>query len=165
MEPPGYWGPNSDLIHGQGSNPRADSTSCIGQKVMLWERDAEPRKWKFEVSFSPVSLLFFFSPGSLRLFLLIKVLWAVLFLSLYNFCVCFVSIPLSSVIPPLSSTPSLLVLSLCSSFTPTCGFSMELWPPSSVPLWSLHDPPLIRLLPLVSLLRFFFSLSFLISLL
>lgn len=92
---------------------KQSNTSCIGQKVMLWERDAEPRKRKFEVSSSPVSLLFFFSPGSLGLFLLMEVLWAVLFLSLYNFCACFVSIPLSSVIPPLSSSPSLLVLSLC----------------------------------------------------
>ena len=163
LEPPGYRAPNSDLLQGQGINKRPGWTSCIGQKVMVCERAAVPRKRKFGVSFSPMALVFFFfsrvpqtfrPQGSLT--------GSSVSFCLYPFCPCFASIPLSSVSPPLLPSPlistrylSFLTFSVfCSSFTATYGFNTELSTPAPVPLWYSHD------LPSIPLLSPFFSFSF-----
>lgn len=132
LEPLGYRGPKSDIMHGQGSNPRAGWTFSIGQKVMTYitslESDVVPRKRKFGVSFSPVSFLFFFSSGSLRVFLLTEVLWAVLFLSVFT-------ISILALFPFLchSSPFTLSIFTCCLSFL-TCSVFL------SVPLSLPHVP-------------------------
>lgn len=147
LESLGYRGPNSDLMHGQGINPRAGWTSCLCHKVMLCKRDAMPRKRKFG---SPVHLCpfcsFSFLSHSNRSFP-----WK----SYRQFCsfVFTISIlPFYPLLFLLDISPSLLLLSL---YLLLLHSHTELWPPSSVPLWSLRDPPFIPLLSLF--LCFIFS--------
>lgn len=117
LEPPGYKGPNPDLMHGQGNNPRAGWTSCASHKMVLCERDAVPRKiWDLVFL---MFLLFFFFPGSLKLSLLMESLRVVLFISvltisiliLFPFLLPLPFFPLYALLPLLPAiSPTILVL-------------------------------------------------------
>lgn len=159
LEPLGYRGPNSDLMHGQGSNPWAGWISCIRHKVMLCKRDAVPRKRKFGY---PVHLCpfcsFSFLSHSDRSFpwksygQFCSFVFSISILGLFPFLFPLSFIPFYPLPFLLDIFPSLLLLSL---YLLLLHSHTELWPPSSVPMWSLHDPPFIPLLSLF--LCFIFS--------
>lgn len=122
-----------------GKHPNAGETSCTSQKVMPCGRDAVPRKSKFAICFSPVSLLILLSAsqtfpphGSL--------------INCSICILCFHSSPfkLSSHSYLLSLLPYMFCLFVCSSFISTCGFSTVLATFLSSS-GCLHDPILIFL--------------------
>lgn len=82
---------------------------------------------KSGISFSVVFLLFFFSPGSLKLSLLMESLRVVLFISVFTISILvlfpfLLSLPFFPFYTPTSTCYlSYRTFSLCSSFSPTCG--------------------------------------------
>lgn len=115
----------------------------VSHKMMLCERDAVPRKiWDLIFTCVPSVLFLSWVPQTFPSHGILK--GSSVYFCLYHFYPCFVSISLVPAILPLLHSHFYL-LSLLPYFFSLLLLRSHMWPPSSVPLPSLHDLPFIPL--------------------